>query len=258
MEEKRFFVYLDCSDWPQPVSFESLVESDLNRLVDIYLNGKDKWVLDGELFKIANIILFRIFELKISLDEEREFIDYLKSHYYYFEAGPYVYLPVKTMTSFKDQLKEVTKKYIGNKFYGEDKIIEPKNPLNSFIDDSRIEGLKRTSIEGFDLFRLIKLCEEVNSSYLNGNYFAVGMLCRALKDHIPPIFGYKNVNEILQDGSIPKSDRDSLKILQDNKHIQDGFLHSHIKKKETLATASSVEYRPQIDVLIRMIIEKGE
>lgn len=252
--EDNYFVYLKSEKWTFPYCLDSLSQDEIENLSECYLEGKNKTSIRGQTIEVQKITTFRVFKLNSTATPQSLSGKFNRSIQGVFTLQ----LSVDYFTKNSLTFQEVTKQFIGNKLWGEDSKRKRGQKNSPFIDTSRIKEIKATKIEGFDLSKLIRLCEEVNSSYSAGNFFAVGMLSRALKDHVPPIFGYNNINEILQDGNISKSDRDSLKILHDNKHIQDGFLHSHIKKKETLATASSVEYRPQIDVLLRMIIEKGE
>jgi hypothetical protein len=61
---------------------------------------------------------------------------------------------------------------------------------SSFIADSRIDELRKLPSPDFDFQKLIRLCEELNSSYDNGNLYATAMLTRGVLDHVPPVFGH--------------------------------------------------------------------
>lgn len=258
-KEKKYFVYLNSHNWTSAITLELVDKEDMKRLTSNYLLGKEKLVINGEQQSTDDLVSFRVFESIMTENDEIKFLEYLASHNWYTGLEPH--LEPSTLKRFPDQIKEITKELIGNKQYGEEKRSEPKNPKDSFIDTSRIEDLRRAKIPDFDLSRLIKLCAEINSSYANGNYFAVGMLCRAVKDHIPPLFasgGQVTFQDVIDAKGLEKSDREALKILAQNKHIQDGFIHSQIKRRESLANSSTVEIRSQIDVLLRLIVEKGE
>jgi len=64
-----------------------------------------------------------------------------------------------------------------------------------FIDDSRIEELRTINSDQFDMSKLVRLCEELNSNYSNKNYYSVALLGRAIIDHVPPIFGYEKLTK---------------------------------------------------------------
>ena len=60
------------------------------------------------------------------------------------------------------------------------------SPL-TVIADSRLAELRALSSTQFDFKKLIRLCEEINTAYSEGCYFATAMLTRGLLDHVPPI-----------------------------------------------------------------------
>src|SRR5258708_1806618 len=64
------------------------------------------------------------------------------------------------------------------------------------IADSRLDELRALSSAQFDFKKLIRLCEEINTAYSEGCYFATAMLTRGLLDHVPPIFGKVTFSEI--------------------------------------------------------------
>lgn len=143
---------------------------------------------------------------------------------------------------------------------------EPKNqvdqtlivsPTPPFINEGRLQEIRDISSKPskFDYRRLIKLCEELNSSYSNGNYYATAMLTRAIMDHVPPIFGQDTFNKVANnyatDNQSFKGAMDKLNI---QKHISDGFLHQRIRKSETLPDAEEVNVSPAINQLLREIV----
>jgi hypothetical protein len=67
---------------------------------------------------------------------------------------------------------------------------------SSFIADSRIDELRKLSSPDFDSQKLIRLCEELNSSYDNGNLYATAMLMRGVLDHVPPVFGHTTFAQV--------------------------------------------------------------
>lgn len=123
-----------------------------------------------------------------------------------------------------------------------------------YVSLSRIEELRAISSSSWDLTRLIRLCEEINSSFANGNLLATGMLLRAVTDHVPPIFGSKTFNEYANSVE-GKSHKGTMQHLQSSlRHIADSFLHGHIRSKEELPTESRVNFRQDLDVLLGEIV----
>jgi hypothetical protein len=56
---------------------------------------------------------------------------------------------------------------------------------------AELRSSENLRLPDFDFQKLIRLCEELNSSYDQGNMYASAMLTRAILDHVPPLFGYK-------------------------------------------------------------------
>ena len=74
-----------------------------------------------------------------------------------------------------------------------------------FVHPERIETLKAFRPLKFDLSRLVRYCEELNTCYAAGCWLSVAMLTRAVLDHVPPIFGCKSFKEIANNHSSSKS-----------------------------------------------------
>jgi hypothetical protein len=67
---------------------------------------------------------------------------------------------------------------------------------SSFIAEGRIDELRKLPSPDFDFPKLIRLCEELNLSYDNGNYYATAMLTRGVIDHVPPLFGHTTFTQV--------------------------------------------------------------
>jgi hypothetical protein len=130
------------------------------------------------------------------------------------------------------------------------------NNGSSFIADSRIEELRKLASPDFDFQKLIRLCEELNSSYDQGNMYASAMLTRAILDHVPPLFGYKSFIEVANNYSgNGHSFKDTMQHLEGAaRKISDGHLHMPIRKSETLPTPQQVYCGSQLDALLSEIV----
>lgn len=125
-----------------------------------------------------------------------------------------------------------------------------------YVSLSRVDELRAVPSTTWDLKRLIRLCEEINSSFANGNLLATGMLLRAVADHVPPIFGVKTFNEYAN-SIAGRSHKETMQHLQNSlRSIADSFLHDPIRSKEVLPTASRVDFRQDFDVLLGEIVRK--
>jgi hypothetical protein len=128
--------------------------------------------------------------------------------------------------------------------------------VSTFIAESRIEELRKLSSPDFDFQKLVRLCDELNSSYESGNYYATAMLTRGVLDHVPPIFGHSTFSEVANNyrgGS--KSFKDAMQHLGGAaRKVSDGHLHTQIRKSETLPTPQQVYFGPQLDLLLAEIV----
>lgn len=130
---------------------------------------------------------------------------------------------------------------------------ESKNN-DDYVNEDRIEELKSLTSDKFDLKRLIRYCEEINICYQSEAYLSVAMLTRALIDHIPPLFDASDFqNAYGQNGT--RSFKEHMSHLDKSlRKIADSYLHSHIRKTESLPNKTQVNFSQDIDVLIAEII----
>lgn len=148
---------------------------------------------------------------------------------------------------------------IGGKRF--DHSAEKARPLHrvndtDYVDKERIEGLKAIQHPDFDLRRLIKICEELNSCWQLANYFAVPDLVRTVMDHIPPVFGGKSFAFVKANHG-DRTFKEHMERLDDSlRLVADASLHRHIRKSETLPTASQVNFAADLDVLLGEVIAK--
>lgn len=125
-----------------------------------------------------------------------------------------------------------------------------------FINEKRIKELKLLSPVGFDLSKLIRLCEETNIAYKNKAFYSVGSLARIIKDHIPPIFWKITFAQVAAHTGW-KSIKSNLQNLENSlKNIADDMIHWHISHKESLPNKQTVSFQADLDVLLGQIIIK--
>jgi len=126
----------------------------------------------------------------------------------------------------------------------------------AYVSQVRLEALRSIKNSQFDLTKLVRLCEELNSSYAAGNYFSVAMLVRAILDHVPPIFSVSNFTGVKAQhgGASFKQQMDHLD--QSSRKIADAFLHEHIRRREVLPTDTQVYCAPALDTLLGEVVAK--
>ena len=124
-----------------------------------------------------------------------------------------------------------------------------------FVDRNRISELKSINIDSYDLSKLVQLCNEIDFCFRNECFLAVAALIRAILDHVPPIFGFKKFSEVANNYGGPKSFKESMKHLENSaRKIGDAHLHTQIRKKEILPTATQVNFANDLDVLLAEIV----
>jgi len=66
--------------------------------------------------------------------------------------------------------------------------IAEANLKQPYISLSIIKGLETCKSKKYDLQKLVQICKEINYASSNNSYISIGVLIRAIIDHIPPIF----------------------------------------------------------------------
>ncbi len=124
-----------------------------------------------------------------------------------------------------------------------------------YVDLGRLEDLRAIKSEQFDLLKLIRLCEELNTCYAGECYLATAMLVRAILDHVPPIFGVKHFAEVASNYPGSRSFKASMQHLEgSSRKIADAHLHTQIRSKEVLPNKTQVNVSNDLDVLLAEII----
>ncbi|MBI3903058.1 MAG: hypothetical protein HY306_09010 [Nitrosomonadales bacterium] len=121
-----------------------------------------------------------------------------------------------------------------------------------FVSPERIEELRSVAAQSaYDLSRVLRLCEELNIVSKRQCHIATAVLVRALIDHVPPIFGMRDFKEVANNYAGTKSFMATAKHLDESsRKIADGLLHSHIRKTESLPTATQVDFKQSLDVVL--------
>lgn len=124
----------------------------------------------------------------------------------------------------------------------------------SYVNASRLEELRQLQSPKFDLSKLVQLCEELNSSFANGNYLSVAMLVRAVLDHVPPIFGCSTFSAVGDHYAGQRSFKEAMKNLDaSSRKIGDLYLHGQVRNRESLPNETQVDFSNHIDLLLAEI-----
>ncbi len=136
-------------------------------------------------------------------------------------------------------------------------IIEANRKLEEeFVSSTRIAELKSISSTNYDLSKLINLCNEINICYANDCLFATAMLSRALLDHIPPLFGFGNFDQMANNYSWGKSKQAVINHLNNSsREISNNLIHTMVSQKTDIPTRTRVNCSDGIDIVLAEIVK---
>jgi hypothetical protein len=121
----------------------------------------------------------------------------------------------------------------------------------TYVSPSRMAEVRALNSTSWDVSRLVRLLEELNTAYANRSHMSVAMLVRAITDHVPPVFGCKIFAEVANNYAGAKSFRGSMQHLHGSmKNIADAHLHVQIRRSETLPNEAQVDFRADLDALL--------
>ena len=135
------------------------------------------------------------------------------------------------------------------------KEIKLNTTSRAYVDPDRINELKAIPSRNYDLTKLIRLCEELNICFAGECYLSMAMLTRSILDHVPPIFGWTNFSEVANNYAGAKSFKEAMQNLgNSSRKISDYYLHSQIRKSETLPNVTQIDFSNNLDLLLGEIV----
>lgn len=140
------------------------------------------------------------------------------------------------------------------------KNVQPAKPsaesaLPNYVDAQRIFQLQAVKKIEWDLRKLVRLLQEINLAHINGMHMATVMLVRAVADHVSPILGCKTFSEVANNYTAPRSFSDQMKHLDVSmRKVADMHLHQQVRKSEVLPSATQVDFKAALDVLLAEIL----
>jgi hypothetical protein len=127
----------------------------------------------------------------------------------------------------------------------------PNHKSVPYVAEERIKELAEIQMPKFSTTKLIRMLRELNVAYNNDAHFAVGILVRAVIDHVPPIFGCVSFAEVVNNYKGTKSFKSAMRRLNDSlRNLADSYLHVQIRKIESLPTMNQVDFRAELDALL--------
>lgn len=112
----------------------------------------------------------------------------------------------------------------------------PVAPVGSrYVNEQISDAIRaKADLSKFDVTKLLSLINELNDNYARKNTYAARTLLRAILDHIPPILGCANFQEVANNYKWERTDKNYIKRLDAFKDQGDDALHRQISTKPDL------------------------
>jgi hypothetical protein len=203
-------------------------------------------LLNGKLIPHKNIHRLKITSTLL-LDDEIEL--FAKKKKFCWTVGE------KNELLFTENCLDETDTLLRNPFLLE-KELSFRNNSTYFVDPERIVQLSKIKNKNFDLIKLVQLCKELNDVSVGANHFSSSYLVRTIIDHVPPVFGVSNFNEVANNytGGTRSFKKSMLNLNTSLRNIADNNIHSQIRDKEILPTPVQSDFTPDLDLLLSEIV----
>jgi len=125
-----------------------------------------------------------------------------------------------------------------------------------YVSIERLDELRKLPRTRLDVGRLVAFCQELNAAYQDDAYLSMGMLQRAIIDHVPPIFGATSFSAAIA-GHGGRSFKNAMQRLDKSlRDIADLHLHSQITRREVIPGLAQVNFASELDLLLAEVIKK--
>lgn len=109
----------------------------------------------------------------------------------------------------------------------------------------------RAEALGYQTAKLVRLIEELNDSYRQGNTYAAHALLRAVLDHIPPLLGCGDFPAVVSSQRWSRTDSSYVRKLRDFRLQASDVLHRPISRKADLLGLDDMPPRIWINRLLQ-------
>ena len=124
-----------------------------------------------------------------------------------------------------------------------------------YVAIERIDSLRKLPRTRLDSSRLVAMCQELNAAYQDDAYLSMGMLQRAIIDHVPPAFGATTFATAIA-GHGGKSYKTAMQRLDKAlRDIADLHLHSQMTRREVMPGLTQVHFAAELDLLLSEVVK---
>jgi hypothetical protein len=134
----------------------------------------------------------------------------------------------------------------------------PETPTAVYVDEPLIKELEaRHSTTKWSLNKLLQLINELNSNYAMENPYSCHALLRAILDHVPPVFGANNFEQLASSPPVAwkPTDKDYLRQLKNFKPQGHDALHRQIRASADLIKMGYMPPQAWLEALLRLVID---
>lgn len=127
----------------------------------------------------------------------------------------------------------------------------------AYVDTQMVASLSAISDLPHDLTKLLKLISELNENYSRGNGYAAHALLRAILDHIPPIFGFKNFNAVANNYRWSQTDKAYMRKLDEFKLQANDVMHRQLSRTPDRLSLDDMPPRVWVNRLLEEIADQA-
>lgn len=224
----KYNVYIQCDNGSFNVF--NLDEKLIINVVNAYKKGTNGFTVNFVKYHFEHIS-----EIAIVTNDKgwttKEFEEYAEQFEGSFSFAKYA-LNNELLSQFGEN---VTSAFLKDEEFGyESDVKDIVKAADLYVNKRRLDELKDLKSNNFDLSKLIRICEELNSNWINENYFTVGLLVRTIINHVPPIFGatFTSFDQVVDNYSGGKSFKKNMEHLNESlRSIADGYTHFPVRKR---------------------------
>ena len=249
---KKYNVYIDCNNGD--FNLFDITRKQLEKVVSVYKEGLQSFSINHQSYYFKSIDNIAICENEKGITLEK--LDQARQNH----TREAIYIPDKFdgqgLESFG---KKVTGEFLEDEQFGYAKSIVSSidSGTGGYINNIRIKELESITTTQYDLSKLLKICNELNSNWSQHNYYTVGLLLRTIINHVPPLFNptFSKFDQVASNYSGGDSFKKNMAHLNSSlRTIADSYNHELIREKESSPTETQVDFRQNLDLLLGELV----
>jgi hypothetical protein len=133
----------------------------------------------------------------------------------------------------------------------------PQSQPHAYVDLDLLDRLQALDHPDWNLDKLITLLNELNDNFERHNQYACHALLRAILDHVPPIFGYRDFKTLANNHQWPNQfTKTYMRQLEDFKTQGHDALHGQVKTGKDLLSMNDVPPPVRLNALLAALMDR--